>query len=110
MRWSASAAERLNKQGRSAGINKEASAATPPQAAPARDQAGLIGTANEQIIEPDQRGHVQALPRLGKRTIRDRAQQRFATAHRGEEAVEHGLLGWVACPLRILRRIRLRHR
>ena len=27
-----------------------------PQAAPALNQAGLIGTANEQIIEPDQRG------------------------------------------------------
>ena len=42
------------------------------------------------------RPRLQALPRLGKRTIRDRAQQRFATAHRGEEAIEHGLLGWVA--------------
>ena len=29
------------------------------------------------------RPRLQALPRLGKRTIRDRAQQRFATANRG---------------------------
>ena len=36
------------------------------------------------------------LPRLGNHTIRNRAQQRFTTAHRGEEAIRHRLLELVA--------------
>jgi hypothetical protein len=68
-----------------------------PQAAPALDQAGLIGAAaNNQVIERDQHGQVQMITPPGKRPIRHAALKAAAAVRRGKKAIEHGLLGLVA--------------
>jgi hypothetical protein len=62
------------------------------QPAPASDQAGLIGTANHEIVERVQRRQTQVLTRLGESTVRDLSNLVETAADRGEEAVEHRLL------------------
>ena len=97
-RCSGPAAERLSKQGRTAGSNTEASPATtrrPCQRA-ISDEAGLVSAPHHQIIERDQRRHVQVAARSGKGSIRHPAHESRGVAHRSEETIEHGLLRLIA--------------
>ena len=63
------------------------------KALPARHQTGAIGACNDLIVEPRQRGHVQARAGLGKGAIRHFAHQRTIGTKAAEERIEHGLLG-----------------
>ena len=62
------------------------------QTFPTHDEAGFIGALDHQVIERDERRHMQVIARLGKGSIRDPAQRHRIGANRGEKAIEGSLL------------------
>lgn len=63
------------------------------QATPARHPAGVLGTRKHEVVEGDQRGHVNMGAGLGKGAVGHRAVQAVGAKERAEEGVEQHLLG-----------------
>jgi len=62
------------------------------QGVPARHQAQRLSSAHQVIIEPLQRGHVQAAAGLGESAVADLAHQGAGVVQGAEEGVQAGLL------------------